>query len=76
MPGRYRNQGETEGFRDRLATVFNKANILRLYGADVYIVVRRRGKYHEYSSSDEARWPPTKAQIVSSASRYNHTPSS
>src|SRR5271156_4766243 len=64
---------ETEGYLDRLRTVLYKANVLRLYGADVYIVVRRRNKITEYSSSStDAHWPPSRTQIVSLASQYNH----
>src|SRR5271170_6603494 len=65
---------ETEGYLDRLRTVLYKANVLRLYGADMYIVVRRRNKITEYSSSStDAHWPPSRTQIVSLASQYNHT---
>src|SRR5271170_2195214 len=63
---------ETEGYLDRLSTVLYKANVLRLYGADVYIVIRRRDKITEYSSSADAHWPPSRTQIVSLASQYNH----
>jgi len=63
---------ETEGYEDRLKTVLYKANVLPLYGAEVYVVVRRYNKITEYSSSNDPHWPPSRTQIVSSVSQYNH----
>jgi hypothetical protein len=41
-----------------------KADELRSYNAEIYVLVRRRGRYHEYSSADIAKWPSTRPQVV------------
>jgi hypothetical protein len=54
-----------KGFGRVLKTVFKKANALCIWGADVYLVVRYHGRYHEYSSLDDPAWPPKRDQVVS-----------
>ena len=58
------DKSNNDRFRLRLATVMKKANELRSYDAEIYVLVRRRGRYHEYSSADIAEWPPTRPQVV------------
>jgi hypothetical protein len=41
-----------------------KADELRSYHAEIYVLVRRRRRYHEYSSADTTEWPPTRPQVV------------
>jgi hypothetical protein len=48
----------------RLNTLMRKAEYLALLDADVYILVRRRGKLYEYSSCVSETWPLTRAQVV------------
>ncbi|KAM7184567.1 hypothetical protein V8F33_012903 [Rhypophila sp. PSN 637] len=38
--------------------------ISRQYGADIYILVRRRQYHDEYSSLDAPSWPPSKLELV------------
>ena len=54
-----------KGFGRVLKTVIKKASRLRIWGADVYLVVRYHGRYHEYSSLTDPAWPPTRDQVVS-----------
>ncbi|KAK4119883.1 hypothetical protein N657DRAFT_649662 [Parathielavia appendiculata] len=38
-------------------------DISRRYGADVYIVLRRKGRYYDYSSSRDPSFPLSSAEI-------------
>jgi hypothetical protein len=53
-----------EKFRRRTKSVFKKADELkRLCDAEVYLVIRRGGKFYTYSSL-ETSWPPSLETIV------------
>ena len=54
-----------KGFGRILKTVIKKANGLCIWGADVYLVVRYHGRYHEHSSLNDPAWPPNRDQVVS-----------
>jgi hypothetical protein len=55
-----------EKFRRRKISVLKKADDLhRFFGADVFFVIRKKGKYYAYISAEKPHWPPTKEQIVS-----------
>jgi hypothetical protein len=55
-----------EKFRRRKISLVSKVDDLhRFFGADIFLVIRKRGRYSAYISSDELHWPPTKEQIVS-----------
>jgi hypothetical protein len=58
------DKSNNDRFRLRLTTVMKKADELRSYDAEIYVLVRRRGRYHEYSSADITEWPPTRPQVV------------
>jgi len=62
-----RNKKNTrEKFRRRKISLFNKADDFhRIFGADVFFVIREKGRYFTYTSTEEFHWPPTKEQIVS-----------
>ena len=51
--------------KTQLKLVIKKANGLCIWGADVYLVVRYHGRYHEYSSLNDPAWPPNRDQVVS-----------
>ena len=55
---------DKDKFRAQLKTFQRKANNLRRYGADVYLLVRRHGRFHEDNSSKIATWPLTTTQLV------------
>ncbi|KAI3532117.1 hypothetical protein CABS03_13307 [Colletotrichum abscissum] len=38
--------------------------ISRRYQSDVYIVLKRRCKHYEYSSTDDPAWPISRADMV------------
>jgi hypothetical protein len=62
-----RNKKNTqEKFRRRKISLLSKANDLhRFFGADVFLVIQKKGKYYTYISAKKPHWPPTKEQIVS-----------
>lgn len=55
---------QKELFRKRRVTLFSKANALRKWGADVYVVIRRHDYFYTYSSCS-SKWPPSLKEIVS-----------
>jgi hypothetical protein len=59
------NKAAAVTFLNRLRTVERKGDQLCRLDADVYILVKRHGKYYEYSSRLETGWPPTREIIVS-----------
>ncbi|KAF2192054.1 hypothetical protein K469DRAFT_696103 [Zopfia rhizophila CBS 207.26] len=49
-----------ENFRKRVETLGSKfTELWQDYGADVYFVAYRNGRFHTYSSTDNALWPPS-----------------
>jgi hypothetical protein len=61
-----RKRNTQEKFRRRKISLVSKVDDLhRFFRADVFLVIRKRGRYSGYISSDELYWPPTKEQIVS-----------
>jgi len=61
------------GKRDRTADNFARATrrlmrrcdqINRRYGADVYLLVRRKYRYYEYNSANDPRFPRQPAELV------------
>lgn len=58
-------KSKKKGFGRVLKTAIKKASRLPIWGADVYLVIRYSGRYHEYSSLNDPEWPPTRAQVVS-----------
>jgi hypothetical protein len=55
-----------EKFRRRKISLLSKADDLhRFFGADVFFVIQKNGKYYVYISAEKPHWPPTKEQIVS-----------
>ena len=53
-------------FQKRQRNFRKKANeINKLCGADVFTVLKYRGKYYVYKSNDDPAWSPTLEQIVS-----------
>jgi len=53
-----------EQFRRRTKSLLKKADELkRLCGAEVYLVIRRGGKFYTYSSLENS-WPPSPETIV------------
>ena len=62
-----RNKRNTqEKFRRRKISLLSKADDLhRLFRADVFFAIRKKGRYYIYISAVNHHWPPTKEQIVS-----------
>src|SRR5437762_9682502 len=59
------NKATDEKFRKRKNNILKKGDELRLLcGADVFILLRRKGRYYTYKSTDQPSWPPTLEQIV------------
>ncbi|KAH6667811.1 hypothetical protein B0J14DRAFT_658590 [Halenospora varia] len=53
-----------ENFRRRKINLISKADDLhRFFGADIFLVIRKRGRYCAYYSREELDWPPTKEQL-------------
>jgi hypothetical protein len=71
MP-RSQTQIETDGFRGRLKTLIKNANVLHLYDADVYVLVQRHGRCHEYTSTDRPNWPLPQVEIVRIQQSQSH----
>ena len=60
-----------ENFRQRKINLINKAdNLHRFFRADVFLVIRKKGKYSGYNSREELDWPLTKGELVSLFYRY------
>ena len=54
-----------ENFRKWKKNILKKVDELRLlYGADAYILLRRKGKYYTYKSTNQPSWPPPLETIV------------
>jgi len=57
-----------ENFEKRKRSLLRKCNeTVKLYDADLYIVVRRKGKCTVYSSCFLSTWPPRQEDMVSFA---------
>ncbi|KAK0653620.1 hypothetical protein DIS24_g5924 [Lasiodiplodia hormozganensis] len=53
-----------ERYRKRVTNFLRRAHeISSQFGADIYVVAYRDGKYHVFSSSDRDGWPPTAEKI-------------
>ena len=62
------NKRHRNGAARRQNTVLKKAHELGMFpGVDVAVVIRKRGRFYTYMSTDQESWPPTKAEIVSKA---------
>ena len=58
-------KGTDEKFRKRKNNILKKGDELRLLcGADVYILLYRKGRYYTYKSTDQPFWPPLLEKIV------------
>jgi hypothetical protein len=54
-----------ENFRRRRINLIGKADDLhRFFGADIFLVIRRKGKYYGYNSRQDLAWPRTKEELV------------
>jgi hypothetical protein len=54
-----------ENFRRRRINLIGKADDLhRFFGADIFLVIRRKGKYCGYNSRQDLAWPRTKEELV------------
>jgi hypothetical protein len=59
---------KNEGVDRRKDTLVKKAFELgEFYGVDVALIICNHGRYTAYRSRDHASWPPSLAEIVSSA---------
>ena len=64
------NKATQEKFQRRKKSLVSKANELKLLcDADVYLLIRRRGKFYTYSSLANS-WPPSPETIVSSSKDF------
>jgi len=52
-----------ENFRRRKINLISKAG--RLFGAGIFLVIRKKGNYCGYNSREELDWPPRKEELVS-----------
>ena len=65
MATNLKNKRTDEKFRNRKNNILKKGDELRLLcGADVYILLRRKGRLYEYKSIDRPSWPPSSEEIV------------
>ncbi|TVY90171.1 hypothetical protein LAWI1_G005274 [Lachnellula willkommii] len=56
-----------EKFRRRKISLVSKVDDLhRFFGADAFLVIRMRGRYYAYISTEGPYWPPTKEQMEQS----------
>lgn len=63
---------QSEMYRRRRRTCIKKVHELsQLCSADVYLLVRRRGYYHIYTSTESGGWPPSEAELVSLSCNAN-----
>ncbi|KAH8807065.1 hypothetical protein F5884DRAFT_788431, partial [Xylogone sp. PMI_703] len=60
------NRNIRENFRRRTKTVIKNVNVLdKKFGADVFLLIRKHGKYYIYSSFENWNWIPSKDEVVS-----------
>ena len=61
-----------ENFRKAVEGIMRRGDkISQGYGADVYILLRRRNRHFEYTSVDKPSWPTSKPEIVSILSYFS-----
>jgi hypothetical protein len=66
LQNRKTRKNTQENFRRRKVNLISKADDLyRVFGADVFLIIRKRGRYCAYNSREGLDWPPTKEQLVS-----------
>jgi hypothetical protein len=66
LQSRKTRKNTQENFRRRKINIISKADDLqRFFGADVFLVIRKKGKLCGYISRDKPDWPPTKEELVS-----------
>ena len=71
LQNRKTRKNTQENFRRRKINLINKADDLhRFFRADVFLVIRKKGKYSRYNSREELDWPPTKGELVSLSYRH------
>jgi len=65
MTPKIKGRATDEKFRKRKNNILKKGNELRLLcEADVYILLRRKGRYYTYNSTNQPSWPPSSDEIV------------
>jgi len=65
---RIKRKRTNEGISSRKDTLIKKAYELGEFdGVDVTLITCKHGRYTTYRSKDDASWPPSIAEIVSSA---------
>lgn len=53
-----------ENFKKTCTNVMDRCDKIRgTYGADVYVLIRRSGKFLEYTSNHQTSWPPTRDEV-------------
>jgi hypothetical protein len=66
LQNRKTRKNTQENFRRRKINLISKADDLyRFFGADIFLVIQKRGKYCGYNSREELDWPPIKEELVS-----------
>jgi len=74
LQNRKTRKNTQENFRRRKINLISKADDLyRFFGADVFLVIRKKGKYSGYNSREKLDWPPTKEELVSLSFRHLKT---
>ncbi|KAG9228273.1 hypothetical protein BJ875DRAFT_349513, partial [Amylocarpus encephaloides] len=51
--------------RRKINLISKGDDLHRLFGVDVFLVIRKKGKHCGYNSRDKLDWPPTKEELVS-----------
>ena len=52
-------------FRCRWGTIYNKlCELHEDYNVEVYLIVRREGKFYSFAASDDPHFPPPLSEIV------------
>jgi len=60
------NKAIGQKFHKQRHSFLKKGNDLKkLCGAEIYVLLKYRGKYYAYTSTSDNSWPPTPEQIVS-----------
>jgi hypothetical protein len=64
----YTKRAEQERFRKRTKNFLRRAEEIETQcGADIYVMVRRNGRYYTYRSKNCPSWPPPPEQVQTTA---------
>ena len=74
LQNRKTRKNTQENFRRRKINLISKADDLhRFFGADIFLVIRKKGKYSGYNLREELDWPLIKKELISLSFRHLKT---